>query len=73
MVRHYLRLLNIKYLFELIFELICYICYLIVIRVAMMIEQIGSAIFQPKNLMSNDDIITPTLPEKLEIKLYFWF
>ena len=37
----------------------------------MMIEQIGSAIFQPKNLMSNDDIITPTLPEKLEIKFIF--
>lgn len=31
-------------------------------RKAMIIEQMGSAMFQPKNRMSNDEMMTPTLP-----------
>ena len=35
---------------------------LIKIRMAIIIEQIGSAIIQPKYCINNADIITPTLP-----------
>ena len=31
---------------------------------AIIIEQIGSAIFHPKNRIKSEEIMTPTLPEK---------
>lgn len=53
------------------------------IRVAISIEQIGSAMYQPKFSISNEDTITPTLPivsaktwrktpeNKIKIIIYF--